>query len=415
MFVLDAGDITNVVARRQVLPRVGGTGLPGNRGTGIPEVVPTGGSGENSYGVFGTPAVHAPLGRLFVGVGGYNGMALDEGGGDPTRTPFVRALNWNDLHDAWPTAVGPDNVIRYTSTKPPMYLTREVGLSSPAVVSDVVFVATSPQYASLERAHLYALSALDGHCLWSASGLAQGAFTLGPAIYGNYVVVGAGSECHDLRLGPRWRFPIPWEWYRAVAVGAVAAARPIPVAGTSPVAGPRARARSAAVPRAAPGVSDERRDGGDRARPRRGRAVVPHERRVRRRWRAARRRVGPAVRRRARGRAGPAARRRRAAHPGGSAAPAGQRAHGVPRRAARVRGRAPRRITRLNGAGVREPVLSDLPGPGNYHTNMTVIGPDEKLYFSQGAMTNSGIVGLDAYEIGWLRRFHMHTTYPGPT
>jgi glucose/arabinose dehydrogenase len=40
---------------------------------------------------------------------------------------------------------------------------------------------------------------------------------------------------------------------------------------------------------------------------------------------------------------------------------------------------------------------------------MTVFGPDGKLYFSQGAMTNSGVVGLDAYELGWLRRLpHAH-------
>ena len=33
----------SVVARRQLLPRTGGTGLPGDRGAGIPAVVPTGG------------------------------------------------------------------------------------------------------------------------------------------------------------------------------------------------------------------------------------------------------------------------------------------------------------------------------------------------------------------------------------
>jgi glucose/arabinose dehydrogenase len=54
-------------------------------------------------------------------------------------------------------------------------------------------------------------------------------------------------------------------------------------------------------------------------------------------------------------------------------------------------------------------ILDDLPGPGNYHTNMVAFGPDGKLYFSQGAMTNTGIVGLDAYELGWLRRLpHAH-------
>ena len=58
-------------------------------------------------------------------------------------------------------------------------------------------------------------------------------------------------------------------------------------------------------------------------------------------------------------------------------------------------------------------VLDNLPGPGNYHTNMAVFGPDEKLYFSQGAMTNTGIIGLDAYELGWLRRLPHGHDLPG--
>ncbi len=58
-------------------------------------------------------------------------------------------------------------------------------------------------------------------------------------------------------------------------------------------------------------------------------------------------------------------------------------------------------------------VLDNLPGPGNYHTNMVVFGPDEKLYFSQGAMTNTGIIGLDAYELGWLRRLPHGHDLPG--
>jgi outer membrane protein assembly factor BamB len=210
-FVLDAANINTVVARRQLLPRVGGSGLPGDRGTGIGAVVPTGGSGENSYGVFGTPAVHRGRRLLFVGLGGYNGMALETGGGDPTRTPFLRALHWDDLRDAWPSAVGPDNVSRYTNTRPPMYTSREVGLSSPAVVADVVFVGTSPPPFSSDRANLYALAVQDGHCLWSAGGLAAGSFCLGPAVYRNYVVVAAGDRVYIYRLGPRWRFPLPWD------------------------------------------------------------------------------------------------------------------------------------------------------------------------------------------------------------
>lgn len=74
----------------------------------------------------------------------------------------------------------------------------------------------------------------------------------------------------------------------------------------------------------------------------------------------------------------------------------------------------PARISRfdLEGRG-REVILDDLPGPGNYHTNMVAFGPDGKLYFSQGAMTNTGVVGLDAYEIGWLRRLPHGYDLPG--
>jgi hypothetical protein len=166
--------------------------------------------------VFGTPAIHFSKKRLFVGLGGYDGMHLDAGAGiDQTRTPFMRALDWQTLADAWPTAVGADNIIRYTNTKPPMYSSREVGLSSPAIVDDVVFITTS----SGTKAQLYALSVDDGHCLWTAGGLPTGQFTLGPSIYGNYVVVGSGEAVYIYRLGPRWKFPPwpilwrkPWPW-----------------------------------------------------------------------------------------------------------------------------------------------------------------------------------------------------------
>lgn len=69
----------------------------------------------------------------------------------------------------------------------------------------------------------------------------------------------------------------------------------------------------------------------------------------------------------------------------------------------------PARISRLDLDGRHTTLLEDLPGPGNYHTNMVAFGPDGKMYFSQGAMTNTAIVGLDAYELGWLRRLpHAH-------
>lgn len=71
------------------------------------------------------------------------------------------------------------------------------------------------------------------------------------------------------------------------------------------------------------------------------------------------------------------------------------------------------RITRLTPNGGRTAIVEGLPGPGNYHTNMVAIGPDGWLYFSQGAMTNSGIVGLDAYEVGWLGRLPHSHDLPG--
>ncbi len=231
-FVLDAGNINNVVARRQLLPRLGGTGLPASPGTSIPEIVPHPNGGvENKYGVFGTPAIHFSKKRLFVGLGGYDGMHLDAGAGiDQTRTPFMRALDWEDLQDAWPTAVGSDGIIRYTNTKPPMYSSHEVGLSSPAVVHDVVFVTTSGG----AQPGFYALSVKDGHCLWSAGGLPTGQWVLGPSVYGNYVVLGAGDRVYIYRLGPRWKYPPwpilyrkPWPWEIAEKVGALAPEPPI--------------------------------------------------------------------------------------------------------------------------------------------------------------------------------------------
>jgi glucose/arabinose dehydrogenase len=67
-------------------------------------------------------------------------------------------------------------------------------------------------------------------------------------------------------------------------------------------------------------------------------------------------------------------------------------------------GEHPGRISRLDFDGKQTVILDNLPGPGNYHTNMVAFGPDGKLYFSQGLMTNTGVVGLDAYDLGWLRR-----------
>ena len=58
-------------------------------------------------------------------------------------------------------------------------------------------------------------------------------------------------------------------------------------------------------------------------------------------------------------------------------------------------------------------VLDGLPGGGNYHTNKVVVGGDDWLYFGQGALTNSGIVGLDAMMLGWLKTLPHPCDIPG--
>ena len=73
----------------------------------------------------------------------------------------------------------------------------------------------------------------------------------------------------------------------------------------------------------------------------------------------------------------------------------------------------PGRISKLTTEGERTTILDGLPGLGNYHTNMVVPGPDDKLYFSQGALTNLGVIGMDAYELGWLGRLPHNCDVPG--
>jgi glucose/arabinose dehydrogenase len=73
----------------------------------------------------------------------------------------------------------------------------------------------------------------------------------------------------------------------------------------------------------------------------------------------------------------------------------------------------PGRISRWAPGKSLETILDGLPGLGNYHTNMAVVGPDGWLYFSQGALTNSGVIGLDAYDLGWLQRLPHNHDVPG--
>lgn len=193
-FLLDAATL-EPLARRQLLPRAGGNGgFPGDRGRRLrwvdPREVENGQvSTENFYGTFSCPVVHAGLGRLFVGVGGFE-FGGKHPGIDSATTGFLRALDWTDLTDAWLTRVGPDRVSRYVVPSPPLYTTQgEAGFSSPVLVNDVVLMSTS-------RPAMYAFDSATGMPVWQAPGFGPqvpNSFTLGPAVYGDYVVVGSAN------------------------------------------------------------------------------------------------------------------------------------------------------------------------------------------------------------------------------
>ena len=144
--------------------------------------------GENYYGPFNTAAIHPPSETLFIGLGGPN-YHLSGPGIDFNTTPFMRAINMTTLKDAWP--MNTNDPPKYTKTGNSMYKTAgESGLSSPAVVNDVVFCSTS-------KIAIYAFNVADGSLLWSRNigsqteGFNGGyGYCLGPAIWKDYVVAG---------------------------------------------------------------------------------------------------------------------------------------------------------------------------------------------------------------------------------
>ena len=73
----------------------------------------------------------------------------------------------------------------------------------------------------------------------------------------------------------------------------------------------------------------------------------------------------------------------------------------------------PGRICAVTRGGTTRTIVDGLPSPGNYHVNMPAVGPDGRVYFSQGAMTNSGIVGLDGLDLAWLAQLSHQHDVPG--
>lgn len=62
------------------------------------------------------------------------------------------------------------------------------------------------------------------------------------------------------------------------------------------------------------------------------------------------------------------------------------------------------RISVVKSDGRVRDLVTDLPSGGDHHNNQMSIGPDGKLYFGQGTVTNSGVVGPDNEHMGWLRK-----------
>lgn len=195
--VLDAESLA-LVAQRQMLPfyRNGGQVPDVDRHSNDPNPNPrvtneesNATPGENYSGTYSTAAVHPGTGRLFVGLGGNNYHSLAPGI-DTATTPFLRALDARTLADAWP--LDSNDPPRYAKPQPPMYANpTESGLSVPAVVNDVVFMATT-------MVSVYAFAVADGTLLWqNAIGSETGGYNggygycLGPAVAGNYVVTGS--------------------------------------------------------------------------------------------------------------------------------------------------------------------------------------------------------------------------------
>jgi outer membrane protein assembly factor BamB len=209
-----------LVARRQMLPYYHDD--PTQPIPAVDPHAPPPSVEENHSGTYSCAAVDYAHGILLCGLGGW-GASIDT-----ATTPFLRAMRWDTLADAWPTAVGVDGVRRYQVPGSPLYQNPgERALSSTAVVHDVVFVSTN-------KPALYALDTATGACLWQAWDLTSGgAEILGPAISGDFVVIGYQSSLH---IYHRWSWVLPPWWWKYLEEGPWP---PIPVPpGPGPDPGP---------------------------------------------------------------------------------------------------------------------------------------------------------------------------------
>jgi outer membrane protein assembly factor BamB len=225
LFLLDAGNLS-VIATRQLLPYdVHGQQIPSvdphpsASNQAVNPSVPDNcfsnvNWAENYSGVFGAAAVDPANGLIFVGLGGPNYHSASPGI-DYQSTPFMRAVKWDTLEDAWPMEpftftpgnnLPPVTVMRYSKAAVPtdtnsdlaMYQNPgEACIGSPAIANDVVFVGT-------HNVALYAFSVADGTLLWSdplgmpTQGINGGyGYCMGPAVWQDYLVAGALVQGRD--------------------------------------------------------------------------------------------------------------------------------------------------------------------------------------------------------------------------
>ena len=61
------------------------------------------------------------------------------------------------------------------------------------------------------------------------------------------------------------------------------------------------------------------------------------------------------------------------------------------------------RVVRIDPDGTTTTIVDGLPGRGDHQANHPLLGPDGRIYFGVGSVTNSGIVGSDNAAYGWLK------------
>jgi glucose/arabinose dehydrogenase len=65
------------------------------------------------------------------------------------------------------------------------------------------------------------------------------------------------------------------------------------------------------------------------------------------------------------------------------------------------------------GTGSVQELVTGLPGLGDHQANHPIAGPDGRIYWGQGCVTNLGVVGADNFGYEWLATHPEHCDVPG--